>query len=111
MVDLLGDDDLLDLGERAKATDPAGVVREMRKHKDMHAHNSDLEEFKASAEAADTCQLCKEAPPKLTCHNCRKQVCKKCSWTMLGLCQTCATEERVSKFNVDQTPEGNNWLD
>lgn len=111
MVDLLGDDDLLDLGERAKSNDPAGVVREMRKHKDMQAQNSDLAEFQKTAEAADNCQVCKKVPPKITCHNCKKQVCKKCSWTMLGLCQTCATEDRVTRFNVDHKPEGSNWLD
>lgn len=112
MVDLLGDDDLLNLGKRAKRTDPAAVVREERQRKAMPAANEALESFQPEApDAADNCQVCKANPPRITCHNCSKQVCKSCSWTMLGLCQACATEDRVSRFNKQHQPEGNNWLD
>lgn len=111
MVDLLEDDDLLDLGAKAKSTDPAGVIKDLRGKSREPTSNAELEKFVKAEAAQSLCSVCKELPPKLTCHNCSKQVCKKCSWTMLGLCQTCATEDRVQRFHAEHQPEGNNWLD
>lgn len=111
MVDLLGDDDLLNLGKRAKSTDPAAVVQEERARKSMPTNNVDLQEFQAKPKESSTCGVCNKNAPKRTCHNCGKRVCNHCSWTMLGLCQVCAREDRVAKFNTQQAPEDNNWLD
>ena len=112
MVDLLEDDALLDLGARSKSDNPAGIIAEERERKKSKPFNSDLEEFAKGADKdASLCHSCQQHPPAKTCHSCGRRVCQQCSWTMLGLCQTCATEDRVSRFNQQHQPEGNNWLE
>lgn len=110
MVDLLDDDSLLDLGKGKRITDPEEAVRSMRRDDHTPASNQALQEWAKPAPQHDgTCHLCK-SPARLRCRQCNKGACGKDSWVMLGLCRTCATEERMRLAHDHQRTVGDDWL-
>lgn len=122
-MDLLDDDELMDVGPRAKRSDPNAVTKELRsKRKDLGAENSALgkwaeglggdkvDSFRDVAERAeDECHLC-TAVGRKTCEQCGKKACASHFWVMFGLCRSCATEDRVKAWHKDAKPESKNWL-
>jgi hypothetical protein len=67
---------------------------------------SELETYRALADATKqpepatapqcTCALCKTRPATQRCLHCDKSVCRDDWWTMIGLCNECATEDEVA---------------
>ncbi len=110
MVDLLSDDGLLDLGRRRASTDPAKAVQELAPKRDTTpSRNKDLDEWAAPRSKQDQCHLC-GAAPRLRCRQCDQGACGKDSWVMLGLCRTCATEDRMKALHDHERRVGDNWL-
>ncbi len=117
VMGLLDDDDLLDLGPRAKTTDPLAVVREERARKatQIKGANKELEQWLASQGAGGEdgqhpCGICSRVETRLKCSACGRFACKPHSWTMLGLCTDCATAERIHTPDDDRVV-GRNWLE
>ncbi len=110
MVDLLGDDGLLDI-RRTRRTDPTQLVEDLRRDRDeMPASNDALREWAASPGKVHTaCHLC-GSKPRMQCQACSRPACGKDSWVMLGLCRTCATEERMRLWHDRNRTVSDNWL-
>lgn len=111
MVDLLDDDTLLDLRKRRAPSDVAGTVADMRRgDRPMPESNQALREWRPGAKRHDGCHLCGRRP-RLQCQACQRPACGADSWVMLGLCRTCATEERVKLRRQDERTVSDDWLD
>lgn len=94
MIDLL---DEMDLGQKASGT---------------ASENAALRDWAAKGiqRAPDNaCHLCGQ-PPRLRCQSCDKPACGKDSWVMLGLCRTCATEDRMKLWHERNRAVGDDWL-
>jgi hypothetical protein len=112
MVDLLGDDGLLDLRDKKRHTDPVAAVQDLvAEHDEAPAENDALRTWAPDhPERPDgVCHLC-SAPPRLKCGACNQLACGKDSWIMLGLCRTCATEERMKLWHERNHTVSENWL-
>lgn len=106
---LLDDDGLLRLGKRS--SDPAVAVDEIRgARQEMPAQNEALRDWTAPADPPTAaCHLCGR-PPRIRCKACQRGACSSDSWVMLGLCRSCATEERMKASHHERRVSGN-WLE
>lgn len=121
-MDLLDDEDLLNLRQRAKRTDPAAVIAEERgaprqapaSNRDLEAwseHQTKPRELKEPTSVAEgMCPICTTRPGRRTCNGCKRMICPGDLWTMLGLCTQCASAEDVGRWHRPATPEPTNWL-
>lgn len=114
-MDILDDDGLLELGPRARRTDPAAVTREEReKHRLLPKANPSLAEWGPTSEpAADDAATCHadERDAKYHCKQCGRGACAQHFWVMFGLCRECATQDRVGAIHREKRPEDRNWLE
>lgn len=106
MVDLLGDDRVLDLRPRARRTDAAAVAAEERARRPpLPAANAALRDWSQSTSAAPAeaappttaggmCSLCGTRAAKTVCRNCGLGACAIDTWTLLGLCKRCVDDGR-----------------
>ncbi len=110
MVDLLGDDGLLDI-RRKRRTDPTQLIEDLQRERDeVPEENAALREWAAKPGTVQTaCHLC-GSKPRLQCQSCGKPACGKDSWVMLGLCRTCATEDRMRLWHDRNRNVSDNWL-
>lgn len=115
-MDLLDDDGLMDIGRRAKGTDPEAVTRELRSGRaTMAPVNPALNDWAANlgrpgdAAPSGGCHVCGRTG-RYTCNQCHRSACAADYWLMFGLCRDCAKEERVSRWHQDAAPEQTNWL-
>lgn len=114
-MDLLDDDGLLDLGQRARRTDPRAAVDELRPRDNFPERNSALSDWAANlgTNGSDsneaTCHLCARAGPH-SCNQCGRAACTADYWVMYGLCRACAKDDRVHSAQRTPEPEATNWL-
>lgn len=54
---------------------------------------------------------CCQAEPVRACTSCERPTCRTHLWTMLGVCDTCAAQERFVRFQRRPVPEAHNWLE
>jgi hypothetical protein len=65
----------------------------------MAEHGVEMDGTDESDEpVAGLCELCEIREAVIRCIECGKQVCRSCSWTMLGICKDCLTEEQFKEF-------------
>lgn len=132
MADLLDDDALLDLRQRAKRTDPAAVLDEERRRTPLPASNPALRAWQGNAPPAAPgapraatpdgddanaanandllCQLCRTRPQRGQCAMCGRRACAADLWVMLRLCRDCASDDAVARGQRGAQPEERNWL-
>lgn len=108
-MNLLDDDGLLNLSRRSR-TDPEVAVREIRgQRRETPAQNAALRDWSAPEKPqGQDCHLCGR-PPRLRCQACGRGACSADSWVMLGLCRSCATEERMKAWH-EERDVSENWL-
>lgn len=59
---------------------------------------------------AGTCHVCRQREGTRMCQGCSKPTCAADHWLMFGLCRTCASEDRVRRWQRGGRPADENWL-
>lgn len=115
-MDLLDDDGLLDIGRRARRTDPQAAVEELRPRDTVPERNSALSDWAAglgtdgnAGNSSTECHLCNRPGPH-ACNQCGRAACTADFWVMYGLCRACAKDDRVHNAQRTPEPEATNWL-